>query len=242
MSRRAFDPAVPECMDVAQPVTPELERDLANLVTLNRVFGSHALVLRHLRSRLHRRLRPWRILDLATASGDIPRAIARWAARTGVPVTIDAVDFQASTLTIARRLSTDFPNITYHEGDIRTFGVDDIRDADFATWDVVLCSLALHHFTEADATGVLRRVAALSSRHALVADLRRCARGTLGVDLLTATVMREPMTVTDARMSVRRAFSYEEFAALARAAGWERFGHARRFCFRQAMWMDRAFS
>jgi len=230
MSRRAFDPATPELMDVEQPVTPALERDLANLVTLNRRFGSHALVLDHLRARLHPG-RAWRILDLATASGDIPRAIADRAARDNIEVRIDAVDQQSSTLEIARRLSTTHPNIAYHKGDIRNFGIGE-------TWDVVLCSLAIHHFSDADAVAVLRHCAALASRHVLVADLRRCAAGTLGVDLLTATWMREPMTVADARTSVRRAFSFEEFAALARDAGWRNFSHARKFCFRQALWLD----
>ncbi len=229
---RLFDPAVRECMDVEQPVSPALERDLENLVTLNRFFGSHALVRRHLAARLHPSAQPWRILDLATGSGDLPRVIATWAARAGVAVEIDAVDQQTSTLAIARRLSAAHPNIRYHAGDIRTFGTGE-------TWDVVLCSLALHHFSTEDAAALLCHLAQLARRHVLVSDLRRCAAGTLGVDLLTATWMREPMTVTDARLSVRRAFSFAEFAALARAAGWQNFGHARRFCFRQALWLDR---
>jgi SAM-dependent methyltransferase len=226
-------------MDVAQPVTAELERDLDNLASLNRLFGSHALVRGFLRPRLHRRLRPWRILDLATASGDIPRVIASWARRARVPVAIDAVDFQASTLEIARRRSERFPEIAYHHADIREFGIAP-RNADApAAWDVVLCSLALHHFSEDDAVRILRHAASLASRHVLVADLRRCTAGTLGVDFLTAVWMREPMTRHDARASVRRAFSFREMARLARAAGWRNFGHARRFCFRQALWMDR---
>jgi len=237
-SRRLFDPDAPELMDLAQPVSAELERDLDNLVTLNRVFGSHALVLDFLRPRLYRRLRPWRILDLATASGDIPRMIARWAARRRIAVQIDAVDFQSSTLEIARRRSANFPNIAYHLGDIRDFGARNGKDADPAVWDVVLCSLALHHFSNDDAVRVLRHAASLADKHVLVADLRRCAAGTLGVDLLTAVWMREPMTVADARMSVRRAFSFGEFAQLARDAGWKNFQHARKFCFRQAIWMD----
>lgn len=232
MSRREFDPAAPERMDVAQPITPELERDLDNLEALNRIFGSHSLVRNFLRARL-RPTQPWRILDLATASGDIPRAIARWAAKAGIALTIDAVDFQASTLAIARRRSEGFANIAYHLGDIRNFGAGE-------RWDVVLCSLALHHFSNDDAVRVLRHAATLAGRHVLVADLRRCAPGTLGVDLLTAVWMREPMTVADARTSVRCAFSFAELASLARAAGWESFGHARRFCFRQAIWLDYA--
>jgi SAM-dependent methyltransferase len=234
MSPRTFDPSVHEQMDLDQPVSPELERDLENLVTLNRLFGSHALVIRFLRERL-RSGRPWRILDLATGSGDIPRTIAGWAARSGIEVSIDAVDQQSSTLDIARRLSRSFSNISFHQADIREFG-------NGSSWDVVLCSLALHHFSEVDAVAVLRHAAALASHSVLVADLRRCPLGTFGVDLLTTAWMREPMTRNDARISVRRAFSFPELAGLARTAGWRDFGHARRFCFRQAVWMDRASS
>jgi SAM-dependent methyltransferase len=234
---REFDPEVREWMDLDQPVTPELERDLDNLVTLNRWFGSHRLVLNFLRTRLDAS-RPWRILDLATGSGDIPRAIAAWAAKAGIDVSIDAVDAQRSTLEIARRRSTAFPKLRFHEGDIRNFGEGNTRDPDAAGWDVVLCSLALHHFSEPDAVLVLRHIASLAGRHALVSDLRRCAPGTVGVDLLTAVWMREPMTRNDARASVRRAFAFDELSALARSAGWRNFQHARRFCFRQAIWMD----
>lgn len=234
---RKFDPSVREWMDVDQPVSPELERDLDNLATLNRLFGSHALVLNFLQSRLDAS-QTWRILDLATGSGDIPRTIAEWAARKHIGVSVDAVDAQRSTLEIARRRSSAFSNLRFHEGDILTFGEGRARDAGPAAWDIVLCSLALHHFSEADAVSVLRRAASLASRHVLVSDLRRCAPGTLGVDLLTAAWMREPMTRNDARVSVRRAFSFAEMAALARQAGWRNFGHARKFCFRQAIWMQ----
>jgi SAM-dependent methyltransferase len=193
-------------------------------------------VLDFLRPRLDA-TRPWRILDLATGSGDIPRAIAAWAAEKHIEVSIDAVDAQRSTVEIARHRSAAFPNINFHEGDIRTFGADHIKNADHAAWDIVLCSLALHHFSEDDAVRVLRHAASLATRHVLVSDLRRCARGTFGVDLLTAVWMREPMTRTDARISVRRAFSFDEFSALARKAGWSNFSHTRKFCFRQAISM-----
>lgn len=228
MTRRAFDPGEREQMDLDQPVTPALERDLANLVTLNRLFGSHAIV----RSFLSRRLTParcWRVLDLATGAGDIPRLVSRIAEKSGIEVEIDAIDAQASTLEIAQRNAPS--NIRFRRADIRTFGGD-------GTWDVVLCSLALHHFSDGDAVLILRRAASLSTKHVLVTDLRRCTAGTIGVDMLTTLWMREPMTRHDARMSVRRAFSFVEMAALARRAGWHRFEHVRRFCFRQALWMD----
>ncbi len=230
MSHRQFDPTEPEWMDVDQPDTPALRRDLENLATLNRVFGSYTLILRNIRPWLEAapRDRPIRLLDFATASGDIPRQLLDAARSLGVDLRIDAVDQQASTVAIARELSADYPEITYHEGDIRTFGSGQ-------TWDIVHCSLAIHHFSATDAVDVFRQVRILATSHALVADLRRSTLGTLGVDFMTTVWMREPMTRNDARASVRRAFSFKEFAQLARDADWQAFRHQRQFAFRQAI-------
>jgi hypothetical protein len=59
-----------------------------------------------------------------------------------------------------------------------------------------------------------------------------------GVYALTAVIYREPMTQFDGRLSARRAFSFAEFRALAEAAGWRDFGHARFLFCRQALWLD----
>ena len=230
--RRRFDPADPEWMDRPQPITPELMSDLRNLRTLNRYFGSYRLI----RYFLRRWIRPGdklRILDLATGSGDVPRLIVEFIRKIGADVEIDSVDFQASTIEIARQLSTDFPEIHYHCADIHRFGAEN-------SYDMVLCSLALHHFSGEQAVALLRRCRALSREKVLVADLCRSWFAKIGVAFLTATIFREAMTRNDARVSVERAFSFREFAALAQAAGWREHGH-RRFRFaRQAIWLERA--
>jgi 2-polyprenyl-3-methyl-5-hydroxy-6-metoxy-1,4-benzoquinol methylase len=228
--KRRFDPAEPEWMDRPQPVTEELISDLRNLRTLNRYFGSYRLV-RHF---LRRWIRPndkLRVLDLATGSGDIPRLVVDFARRVGATVEIDAVDLQASTVEIARRLSAGFPEIRFHCADIHHFG-------QAHGYDLVLFSLALHHFSEEEAVSLLRRCAELSRRFLLVADLRRSWFAKVSVHLLTTFIFREAMTRNDARVSVARSFSFHELEALARAAGWRDFGH-RRFRFaRQASWLE----
>ena len=219
-------------MDRPQPVSAELESDLRNLRALNRYFGSHRLV-RHF---LRRWIRPndrLRVLDLATGSGDIPRMIVSFARQIEAQVEIDAVDFQAAIIEIARHLSTDFSEIDYHCADILHFG-------DAASYDLVICSLALHHFSEAEAVNLLRRCAELSCRFVLVSDLRRGWLGQFGVPLITALFFRQPMTRHDARVSMERAFSFREMHELAQAAGWSGFGHR---CFRfarQAIWLEPA--
>jgi 2-polyprenyl-3-methyl-5-hydroxy-6-metoxy-1,4-benzoquinol methylase len=219
-------------MDRPQPITPELLSDLRNLRALNRYFGSYRLVRYFLR-RWIRRGDKLRILDLATGSGDIPRLVVQFARQAGAEVEIDAVDFQSSTIEIARQLSGGFPEIRYHCADIHHFG-------DERSYDIVLFSLALHHFSDEEAVALLRRCRALSRDRVLVADLCRSLFAKIGVDLLTRAFFREAMTRNDARVSVERAFSFREFAGLTRAAGWRGHGH-RRFRFaRQAVWLERA--
>ena len=228
--KRSFDPAVLEMMDRPQPVSLELERDLEGLRQLNRWFGSYALVLKFIR----RWIKPGarlRVLDLATGSGDIPRLLVDCARNIGAQIQVDAVDRQSATVEIARKLSAGYPEISYHKGDI--LGWNGAPDHDIA-----LCSLVLHHFSDAEAVSVLRRCRELSKRFVLVSDLRRGFLLRTGVHVLTALIFREPMTRFDARLSARRAFSFSEMHQLAIQAGWENFGHKKFRFARQAIWLE----
>ncbi len=228
--KRQFDPAVLEMMDRPQPVSPELELDLERIRQLNRWFGSYRLVL----SFMKRWLKPGdhvRIADLATGSGDIPRRIVDYARSIGATVQIDAVDQQPPILEIAKSLSAEYPEISFLEANILEWKSDE-------RYDIVLNSLALHHFSDNDAIRILSRCRELSRRWVLVSDLRRGFLTDAGVYLLTAVIFREPMTRFDARLSAARAFSFGEMQELARRAGWEKFGH-RNFRFaRQAIWLE----
>lgn len=228
--KRVFDKDDAELMDRPQPVSVDLKKDLENLASLNRHFGSHRLVRRFLGAWL-KPGRVYRVLDLCTGAGDIPRMMADWARGRGVAVRIDAVDANAATIEIARTHSATYDEIAFHRGDVLTY---DSRE----TYDLVCCSLALHHFSEVDAVRLLRRCRELSHRFVLVADLVRDLRTTIGVWALTQCIYREPMTRHDGRISARRAFSFAEMRNLAEAAGWKDFGHARFLVCRQALWLD----
>jgi hypothetical protein len=228
--KRQFDPAKPELMDRPQPVSAELERDLENLRELNRYFGSYALI--------HHFIRRWiqpgdrlRIVDLATGSGDIPRLIVDHARKIGARVEIYALDQQAATLEIAKKLSVDYPEISFIQANILEWNPAE-------RCDLVLNSLALHHFSEEDAVRLLRHCRELSRKFVLVSDLRRGFLASAGVYLLTALIFREPMTRVDGRLSAARSFSFAEMRNLAKRAGWKDFSH-RKFRFaRQAIWLE----
>jgi len=217
-------------MDRPQPVSPELERDLENIRQLNRWFGSYALISMFLSGWIKPGSR-LRIVDLATGSGDIPRLIAECGRKIGAELRIDALDRQSATLEIAQKLSVPYPEISFVEGNILEW-----RPAE--PYDVVFCTLALHHFSDDDAVRVLQRCRELSHKFVLVSDLRRSWMATIGVHLLTATMFREPMSKHDARLSIARAFSFSELNQLAKRAGWANFGHKTFPFARQAIWLE----
>lgn len=228
--KRQFDPAELELMDRPQPVSAELESDLENIRELNRWFGSYALISMF----LSRWIKPGarlRIVDLATGSGDIPRLVAEYGRKVGAELQIDALDRQSATLEIARKLSVRYPEIAFVEGNLLEWQATE-------SYDLALCTLALHHFSEDDAVRVLQRCRELSRKFVLVSDLRRGWLATIGVHLLTATMFREPMTKYDGRLSASRAFSFSEMNQLAQRAGWTNFSHKTFPFARQAIWLE----
>src|ERR1700731_1221563 len=227
---RQFNPAELELMDRPQPGSAELESDLENIREINRWFGSYALIAMFLGRWINPGAR-LRIVDLATGSGDIPRLIAEYGRKVGAELQIDAVDQQSATLKIAKRLSARYPEIAFVEGNVLEWNATE-------PYDLVLCTLALHHFSDDDAVRVLQHCRELSRKFVLVSDLRRSRMATIGVHLLTAPVFREPMTKYDARLSIERAFSFSEMNQLAQRAGWTNFGHKTFPFSRQAIWLE----
>ena len=234
MRERQFEADAPELMDRPDATPAELAHALTSLRGLNRWFGSYRLIMRFARRWIRHGDR-LRVADLATGSADIPRLLVDHARVAGATIEIDAVDFQPTTCEMARRLSAAYPEITCHCADVLKFG-------SAGAYDLVLCSLALHHFSEVDAVAVLRRCRELSRRFVLVSDLRRGFLASVGVHLLTSIIYRDPMTRADARVSARRAFTLAELRELAHRAGWESFGSGKFPLARHAIWLEQSAS
>ncbi len=230
---REFDASEPELMDRPQPVSEELAGDLDNLASLNRWFGSHRL-LRYFLRRWWKAGDAPRVLDLCTGAGDLPLVMTNHARAHGISPHITALDFNAATVELARMRCAGYPEIDLVQSDALAFPAELPSQPPY---DLVHCSLALHHFSEADAVALLRRSRALGKR-VLFSDLERAWHTTLGVWLLTTLFYRAPMTVNDARVSARRAFSFGEFRRLAEEAGWESIRHTRFAFCRQAIWVE----
>lgn len=214
----------PEWMD--EPgVDPELLRkSLAFIRRINSLLGYTRATLHHL-DRFSRNWTPGqtiRLIDLATGSADIPRAILRWADRKGFDVRIVAVDRHAVTASAAALATTD-PRLQIIQADV--------FDLPFppASFDYALTAMFLHHLDEAQIVDVLRTMDRLATRGIVVADLLRHYRAYAWITLFTA--LANPMVRHDAKVSVAQALSRQEVLQLRDQAAInylrydEHFGH-----------------
>jgi 2-polyprenyl-3-methyl-5-hydroxy-6-metoxy-1,4-benzoquinol methylase len=226
---RCFDCHETEEMDRPQPAGRELETTLRELEALNRRFGGHRYPVQFM-ARRFQSLHTYRVLDLGTGGGDFPRAMVDWARNNKIQLVIDGVDASEAVVELARRFSVDYPEIAFKVGKAETFEAPHY-------YDLVHCSLSMHHFSTSDAVEVLRRCRDLSREYVLITDLERSLWAKIAVHVGNVISGNHRMTVTDGDTSARRAFSFKEFRALAKGAGWPEFGHERFAFCRQALWL-----
>ncbi|MEK7377910.1 MAG: methyltransferase domain-containing protein, partial [Candidatus Binatota bacterium] len=109
-----------EMMDLPGNPAGLLEEDLTNLRLLNRTLGGYRGVLWNLDRLINEKENArFTLLDVGTGSGDIPRAIVRWARARGISVNIVALEPDPVTAGVARRLTKDLPEISIVRGDAR---------------------------------------------------------------------------------------------------------------------------
>jgi SAM-dependent methyltransferase len=206
-----------ELMDAATLDPGQLSRSLEDLRRVNRWLGGTRVVLHHLGGLMKRHPRArWRVLDLATGSGDIPLTLARWARERGQELEVVATDNHPVTLELARRHTAAEPAVRTALADALALPFAD------GSFDVALISTAFHHFDdEADCIQVLREMDRVSRVGWIVNDLARSRAALAGARLLAVTAWRRhPITRHDGPLSVRRAFTVRELRALAARAGF----------------------
>jgi ubiquinone/menaquinone biosynthesis C-methylase UbiE len=212
---RQFDERKPEMVDMPHADPLLLKGELRNLRRINRFFGG----LRAVRGALVPMVAATNpegtieLLDLATGSGDQPVALARLFRTIGRRASITAVDNNDTVLADARDHAAGFDEIRFERKDIRALPYPD------RSFDIVLCSLAIHHFSRPDAVRLLREMDRLSRIGFIVSDLSRSYLALACAWIYTRATTTNIMTRTDAIASIRAAFTEEELQGMAAEAG-----------------------
>jgi 2-polyprenyl-3-methyl-5-hydroxy-6-metoxy-1,4-benzoquinol methylase len=153
-----------------------------------------------------------RVLDVASGGGDIALGLWQAAKQHEVELRILGLDISATACTHAtERCRPAGRSIVFQQSDVTS---DSLPNG----FDVVTCSLFLHHLEFAQAAHVLRKMAA-AGRVLIVSDLRRSAVGYALAQAACRVLTRSPIVRFDGPQSVANAFSLSEMRQLCEAAG-----------------------
>lgn len=187
---------------------------LVALTRINRVSRSTGILWRAIRTfAAHAPPATLRLLDVATGAGDVPIELWSRARRAGLRLAIDACDVSSTALAYARQKAAGVG------ADIRFFPLDVLHEPIPGSYDIITCSLFLHHLDERQAATLLHDMASATSRLLLVNDLHRRRTSLMAVCLATRLLVRSPVVRTDALRSIRAAYTRAELRALAVAGG-----------------------
>jgi ubiquinone/menaquinone biosynthesis C-methylase UbiE len=210
-----------EWIDSLEPSSADFAASFEDVARVNRFLGGTRAVRTSLPALLRDVPvdRPVRILDIATGSADIPRALVH-AARAGRfgggrHLSITAVDNHPKVLALAReRTPPDlYPEIRVERADAFALPYPD------GTFDLALCSLAFHHFGYDRCVFLLKEMERLTTRGFLVNDLLRDWVACGLIWGLTRLVGANRLTQHDGPLSVRRAYTRAEYEQMLRDAG-----------------------
>lgn len=158
---------------------------------------------------------PIRVLDLASGGGDVPIGLARRARRAGLEVRIAGCDVSPVAVAFATRAASEAGV------EVPFFRLDALNEPIPDDYNIVMCSLFLHHLEEDAAVGLLRAMAGAARSMVLVNDLLRSTAGLRLAQAGCLLLSGSPIVRHDGPASVRAAFNLAEVRELAARAGLE---------------------
>lgn len=214
---RRYDIDVPEMIDDPDADETLLRDELKSIRTINKFFGGYAAIRRGLGLLLVDSKRDdLTVLDLGTGSADLPVYLVKLSRRLNRTIHVTAVDNHPRVLKVARERTKRYPEISIQAGNLLSLKYPP------RAFDIVTCSLTLHHFSRDNAIRILRSMSLLSRIGYVVNDLSRSRRAAWTTRCYTLLTTRNRMTLTDSYLSVLRGFTPHEVREMAGAAGLQR--------------------
>ncbi len=192
------------------------QRALRGLARINRWSHSVGLLWRAIRRHMPlRTTKPWRILDVASGGGDVSLGLYWRAQRAKIAVEIVGLDCSPTAVGFAQTNSgATGGRVQFHRQDV-------LAESLPTGFDIVTCSLFLHHLNDAQSIHLLTQMAAATNHLVLVNDLRRSRYAYLLAQTACQLLTRSEIVHVDGPRSVLAAYTRSELVTLAAAAGLE---------------------
>jgi 2-polyprenyl-3-methyl-5-hydroxy-6-metoxy-1,4-benzoquinol methylase len=153
------------------------------------------------------------VLDIASGGGDVPIGLDKLATREGIGLSICGSDLskRAIEYASARAAQTKSP-VTF-------ITLDVLKDPLPSGFDVITNSLFMHHLSDDEVVLLLTKMSVAANKMVLINDLSRSRVGLAMAYLGTRLLSASDVVHYDGMISIKAAYTPEEFRELAERAG-----------------------
>ena len=185
----------------------EILRDaLDKIAKINQLLGGNQLTLRGVQNLIATipNKTEITIVDVGCGNGDMLRTLSKYGLKHQLNFKLIGIDANAFTINHARELSINYPNISYY--------CEDVFGKNFAAlkYDIVLCTLTLHHFKDNEIILLMTVFYANCSIGVVINDLHRSAISYRLFQALCFVFRLNSMSREDGLVSILRGFKKNE--------------------------------
>lgn len=216
-----------EIMDDFSLQGEELREALDQIARINQLLGGNKITLGGIKKVIQSsKAKTFTIADIGCGNGDMLRMLSDFAQKNKLNFKLTGVDANDFTINYAKKLSKDYPNIEYQ--------CVDIFSKDFKTlkFDIILCTLTLHHFTNEQILNIITIFKDNSKTGIIINDLHRSKLAYWLFELICFIFKLNRMSRQDGLVSILRGFKKNELKEFSKKLNLKNYNINWKWAFR----------
>lgn len=195
-----------EIMDDFSLQGRELRAALDQIARINQLLGGNKVTLNGIKEILKRfnTSKTITIADVGCGNGDMLRMLAEYGLKKEYNFKLIGIDANDFTVNYAKTLSNEYANIEYICLDIFSEDFEKIK------YDIILCTLTLHHFTDEQILNIIAIFNNNASMGIIVNDLHRSKLSYKLFEMICMLFNLSKMSREDGLVSILRGFKKNE--------------------------------
>jgi 2-polyprenyl-3-methyl-5-hydroxy-6-metoxy-1,4-benzoquinol methylase len=218
----------PEIMDDFAMEGKILREALDKIAKINQLLGGNQLTLQGVQELIKNidKKHQITIVDVGCGNGDMLRKLADFGIKNQYNFNLIGIDANNYTINYARKLTEKYSNISYN--------CDDIFDKQFSElkYDIVLCTLTLHHFKNSEIKDLLDVFYTNSKIGIVINDLHRNKMAYRLFQVLGFVFNLNEMSKQDGLTSILRGFKKQELIDISKKFKFEKYTIQWKWAFR----------
>lgn len=215
----------------------EILRDaLDKIAKINQLLGGNLLTLQGVQELTANipKSKGITIVDIGCGNGAMLRTLADYGLKNKLNFQLIGVDANNFTINHAQKLSENYPNIRYRCQDIFDKPFEELK------YDIVLCTLTLHHFKDSEIIDLLNVFYKNSNVGIVINDLHRSAVAYRLFQVLCFVFRLNNVPRQDGLTSILRGFKKEELVRFSEKLNFKKYKIQWKWAFRYQwiIWKD----